>query len=95
MKTTEFGEMASKEQVQYQIRPTGVLNEADTETVDGALAKPEVKIAKKRKYEIVWRNVILMSVLHVFALYGIWLMLSGQTKWQTMLFSKKLISSVR
>lgn len=85
--------MAPKEKVEIQrenrenlIRPTGILNENDAETVDGALLKPEGRIAKLRGYNLVWRNIILMSALHVMALYGGWRLLSGQTKWQTLLF---------
>lgn len=76
--------MAPREHV--SIRPTGILNENDAETVDGALLKPEGQIAKERKYELVWRNIILMSVLHSFAIYGGWRLISGQTKWQTFVF---------
>jgi len=34
------------------------------------------------EHKIVWQNVVLMLVLHVSALYGIWLMLTVG-KWQT------------
>jgi hypothetical protein len=86
--------MAPKESLHNLIRPTGILNERDAETVDGALIKPESRIARTRKFELVWRNVILMSVLHVFALCGAWRLFSGQTKWQTFLFGEfKVFSS--
>lgn len=80
--------MAPKELVVHHTRPTGILNEADAETKDGALLKPEGRIAKLRSYNLVWRNVILMSILHLMALYGGWLLITGQTKWQTALFGE-------
>lgn len=78
--------MAPRESPSNQIRPTGILNENDAETVDGALLKPEGRIAKLRSYNLVWRNIILMSILHLMALYGGWLLFTGKTKWQTVLF---------
>lgn len=33
--------------------------------------------------DIVWRNVFLFIWLHSAALYGIWLIGTGQVKWQT------------
>ncbi|XP_054166676.1 stearoyl-CoA desaturase 5-like [Oppia nitens] len=37
---------------------------------------------KSYKLEIVWRNIILMTLLHTSALYGIWITLMS-AKWQT------------
>lgn len=78
--------MAPRESPSNQIRPTGILNENDAETVDGALLKPEGRIAKLRSYNLVWRNIVLMSILHLMALYGGWLLFTGKTQWQTVLF---------
>lgn len=83
--------MAPKEKVSRHILPTGILNENDAETIDGALLKPEGRIAKIRSFNLVWRNIILMSILHLMALYGGWLLFSGKTKWQTVLFGKLMI----
>lgn len=71
-----------------EIRPTGILNETDVETIDGALLKPEGQIAKKRSYTLVWRNIFLMTVIHIFALYGGWLLITNQPKWQTIVFGE-------
>jgi hypothetical protein len=71
-------------------RTSGVLNEQDAETFDGGLIQPEERIAKKRKYELVWRNIFLMSLLHIQALYGAFLTFTGQAKWQTVLFGEFL-----
>lgn len=81
--------MTPKSQFATHIRPTGILNEVDAETKDGALLQPEGQIAKQRKYNLVWRNIILMSVLHAMALYGAWRLFSGQTKWQTIVFGEE------
>ena len=37
--------------------------------------------------KVVWRNVILFIVLHTYALYGLYLCFSGQTRWQTFVFT--------
>lgn len=37
----------------------------------------------------VWRNVTLMGLLHLGALYGLWLI--PQAKWSTLIFSKYLL----
>lgn len=44
------------------------------------------------KLKIVWRNVILMSLLHIGALYGIWLI--PQAKIATLVWSKFLSLTV-
>ena len=67
-------------------RTSGVLNENDAETFDGGLAQPEGQIAKSRKYELVWRNIVLMSLLHIQALYGAYLTFTGKAMWQTVVF---------
>ena len=42
---------------------------------------------KKYKLEIVWKNVILLSLLHSAAFCGIYLSISGQVMIQTILLS--------
>lgn len=37
--------------------------------------------------KVVWRNVILFVLLHSYAVYGIYLCISGQSRWQTVFFS--------
>jgi stearoyl-CoA desaturase (delta-9 desaturase) len=64
---------------------SGVLNEADVETIDGGLAMPSKAVAQRRKYKLVWRNIILFAYLHLAAVYGLWLMLSS-AKWSTGIF---------
>ncbi|XP_037809620.1 acyl-CoA Delta(11) desaturase-like [Lucilia sericata] len=81
--TTELG--ASKQ--------TGVLFEADADTVDGALAVDitQFKKAEKRKLKLVWRNIILFGYLHLAALYGGYLFFA-KAKWATVFFSIFLYS---
>lgn len=67
---------------------SGVLFENEVETIDGSLLKPAVRFADKRNFTIVWRNVIITSALHVFFLAGLWMLLTGKTKWQTNLLGK-------
>ena len=68
---------------------TGVLNEADAETIDGGLHIDNVKLkkAEERRLKLVWRNIIAFAYLHLAALYGIWLIFTS-AKWQTIVFSK-------
>ena len=80
--------MAPKETLERHISPSGVLSEIDAETVDGSLTEIADQAAEKRKFEIVWRNVIIMVVLHVFFLCGLWTLISGKTKWQTNVLGK-------
>lgn len=67
---------------------TGVLNEVDAETEDGALIADitVLKKAEKRKINLVWRNIIMFSLVHVIAVYGGWLMITS-AKWRTILFA--------
>lgn len=41
---------------------------------------------KSFKVTIVWRNVLILSVIHVLAIYGYYLMVTA-AKWQTMPFA--------
>lgn len=53
--------------------PTGVLNEndleVDTKNVDYGI--------KPRRYNYVWRNIILYVYLHVVSIYGIYLVFTS------------------
>jgi hypothetical protein len=75
--------MAPKETFENHIIPSGILSETEVETDDGGLVKPAGQVAENRKFIIVWRNVIIMSALHVFFLGGLLMLLTGRTKWQT------------
>lgn len=85
--------MAPREKI-IHTRTSGVLNEQDAETFDGGLVQPEKRIAKKRNFELVWRNIFLMSLLHIQALYGAYLTFTGHAKWQTVVFGKLIWSVV-
>lgn len=64
---------------------TGVLNEADAETIDGGLLTDVVSLKKAEKRELkwVWRNIIAFAYLHVAAVYGLWLALSSARLYTT------------
>jgi hypothetical protein len=70
------------------LQASGVLDEHDAETTDGDLFEPAKKTAKPRQYEYVWRNIILMSLLHLMALYGGYLCFTGHAMWQTVVFGE-------
>jgi hypothetical protein len=80
-------EMAPKE-TSPSFLPSGVLSEVEAETVDGGLKKVADQEAEKRKFQIVWRNVVIMSTLHVFFFCGLWALVSGRSKWQTNMLGK-------
>ncbi|KAH8241258.1 hypothetical protein KR032_005452 [Drosophila birchii] len=65
---------------------TGVLYESDAETVDGGLIKDvgQLKTTDGRKLQLVWLNIVLFVILHLSALYGVWLLLTKAT-WTTVL----------
>lgn len=58
---------------------TGVLNEADAETIDGGLDKNvvELKHANDRKLKLVWRNILIFGYVHLAAVYGAYLMITS------------------
>ncbi|XP_061396928.1 acyl-CoA Delta-9 desaturase-like, partial [Musca vetustissima] len=66
-------------------RITGVLDENDTDTIDGGLAKDitPLKGAEKRKVELVWFNIIVFVYLACSAFYGAYLFFARAYKWQT------------
>lgn len=70
---------------------TGVLDECDAETVDGALDKNvvELKHANERELKLVWRNIILFAVVHLSAVYGLWLLLTS-ARIYTSIFGKRI-----
>ncbi|XP_076288866.1 acyl-CoA Delta-9 desaturase [Lasioglossum baleicum] len=61
--------------------PTGVLYEG--ETLDDAVIDQQ---KTKYKRQIVWRNVIIFTYLHLAAIYGAYLALTS-AKWSTVLFA--------
>jgi hypothetical protein len=42
----------------------------------------------KLPVEIVWRNVLIYSYLHVASFYGVYLFVCGQVRWITVIWSK-------
>src|SRR6266496_574824 len=47
--------------------------------------KSDIIEKKKYKLEIVWRNIFVLSVLHLSGFYGLYLIISGQVIWKTIL----------
>jgi stearoyl-CoA desaturase (delta-9 desaturase) len=84
--------MAPREVVKTsEISVSGVLDENDAETVDGALKAQSQGYARRRNMKLVWRNIILFAYLHVAAVYGLWLMLTS-AKFVTGVFGKRFLS---
>ncbi|XP_073818164.1 acyl-CoA Delta-9 desaturase-like [Musca autumnalis] len=73
----------------YMNTTTGILHEKDADTTDGGLSKDiqQLKQADNRKLQIVWLNVILLSIVTVFSIYGLYLILTLSVKWQSLLFA--------
>ncbi|CAG9113325.1 unnamed protein product [Plutella xylostella] len=63
-----------------------VLYENDATSEDKSVTQVPPS-AEDRKWIIVWRNVILMAVLHIGGLYGAYLFLT-KAMWTTCLFGK-------
>lgn len=64
--------------------PTGVLFEGETlEESSKVIDAPKTKY----KRQIVWRNVIIFTYLHISAVYGLYLALTS-AKWATLLFGE-------
>lgn len=74
---------------------TGVLNEADAETIDGGLDKNvvELKHANDRKIKLVWRNILIFGYVHLAAVYGAYLMITS-ARLYTGLFGKRCITII-
>lgn len=64
-----------------------VLYEADATNEDSDVTNRVPPTAEKRVWKIVWRNVLLMSVAHVGAVYGLYLFLF-KAMWLTNFFGK-------
>jgi hypothetical protein len=64
--------------------PPNIQSQVEPEITD-LLDKTKTRPPFKR--EIVWRNVVLMSLLHLSALYGLYLCFVS-AKWQTIAFGK-------
>jgi stearoyl-CoA desaturase (delta-9 desaturase) len=64
--------------------PPNTQSQVEPEITD-LLDKTKARLPFKR--EIVWRNVVLMSLLHLSALYGLYLCFVS-AKWQTIAFGK-------
>lgn len=62
-------------------------SETVTETMTMDTDQRDNAQVKKPPMKIVWRNVILMIVLHLGGLYGAVLILAGQVMWKTVLFA--------
>ena len=68
------------------VHQNGVLYENDAEAVDCGLKKSEKEIVAKRTYKYKWFNIFAMGSLHVQAVYGAYLAITGHAKWQTLFF---------
>lgn len=68
---------------------TGVLNENDAETIDGGLLTDvtTLKKAESRELKLNYRNITLFTIVHLSALYGLWLMISS-ARLYTSIFGK-------
>jgi hypothetical protein len=73
----------SNESVVYE---NGVLYENEPAAEDCGLKRPPRKIAAKRTFEYKWFNMFTISFLHVQAVYGAYLAITGHAKWQTLFF---------
>ncbi|KAH8347422.1 hypothetical protein KR059_010578, partial [Drosophila kikkawai] len=64
------------------VNATGVLFEADAEALDQDVSQK--KYTDGRKLQLVWRNIVLFALVHLFSLYGVWLLFTEAT-WTTFL----------
>lgn len=65
--------------------PTGVLHECDDEI--STRVSVEVQIPSERRVDLVWRNIILFTYLHMVGVYGAYLCLTS-AKWGSVIFGK-------
>lgn len=72
---------------QGQTGGSWVLYETDAVNVDTEAPVIVPPSAEKREWKIVWRNVILMGLLHIGGVYGAYLFLTT-AMWRTSLFGK-------
>lgn len=68
------------------VRESGVLNEQDTVTEEPKKNVSKTHTPDARNYEYKWFNIIAMSLLHIQAVYGAYLAITGHAKWQTLIF---------
>jgi len=68
------------------VHENGILYENEAEAEDCGLKKPTRKFAEKRTFEYKWFNIITISFLHIQAVYGAYLAITGHAKWQTLFF---------
>lgn len=70
---------------------TGVLNENDAQTTDGGLLVDvtELKHAEKRQIILNWRNISLFALVHLQAVYGLWLIFTS-ARLYTFVFGKTM-----
>ncbi|KAL7020715.1 hypothetical protein ACKWTF_011621 [Chironomus riparius] len=79
-------ESSKNESIVYE---NGILyeNEAEAAAENCGLKKPLRKIADKRTFEYKWFNMLTIGSLHVQAVYGAYLAITGHAKWQTLFFA--------
>lgn len=70
------------------IEPTGVLDEGDVEIINAEPVnfKP-LPPSPEHKIRYIWKNVLLYIILHIGALYGLYLALTS-AKLATVIFGK-------
>lgn len=68
------------------LRPTGALE--PTEHDDGGFLNAEQNSLAARKFEYVWKNIFGLALLHFGAVYGLWLVVSGQAMMKSFIFGK-------
>lgn len=68
-----------------QLQPTGVLEPTERESDQGFL-NAQRKSLEARKFEYVWKNIIALSLLHIGAVYGLWILVSGQAMMKSFIF---------
>lgn len=70
-----------------------VLNEGDTETIGGDSNESVVKMgsAHHRIFEVIWGRVIGIGLLHLGAIYGVYLLVTS-AKIYTGMFGKYILS---
>ena len=67
--------------------PPNIQSQVEPEITDLLDKSDKTKARSPYERQIVWRNVVLMSLLHLSALYGIYLSFVS-AKWQTIAFGK-------
>lgn len=70
-----------------QLRPIGVLESSERESA-GGFRNAEQNSWEARKFEYVWKNIFGLALLHIGAVYGLWLVVSGQAMMKSFIFGK-------